>query len=880
MEAKSGRAARRTRRSIVVVAVTLLALTIPATSNASGAPPTAVNDAYTVAENSSLQPPAPGVLANDTDPENDPLTAAVVTPPANGLLTLNSNGSFTYQPNLNFSGTDQFTYVANDGTSNSNTATVTITVTPLNHAPIAQDQSVSTPEDTGLLIALHATDADNNPLTYAVASGVSHGALSCNTAGGCGYTPTAGFVGADSFTFTANDGQVDSNAATVSITVSKVNHPPVATNISLSTPEATATPIQLGATDPDGDPLTFSVVTPPAHGGVTGCAPTGACTYTPNANYVGADSFTFQATDNGTPPLSSNAAMVSIMVTNQAPVAGAFTFSTPFNVTLPVPAPGVLGLPTSDPNHDQMTASVAAMPSHGTLTMNSDGAFTYAPAHQFKGTDTFSYIATDSHGAKSAPATVTITVDIQGGTGPIDYVGTDGPDNFGLVSSSPRGAHIDLGGGSDTYGVYFGALHGLVQVADTGTTGLDTLNTYGTNGSDSIVVNGPNITDGAQRINYSGIEYLSVNGQGGNDSIVLGPGSFAGVRGITINGGGGSDSLVVQAGNRPAFLRGNTLTVAGWPPITLSGIDTVTINSTATPNAISSDGYWLFASDGGVFTFGNAKFYGSTGGLALHAPVIQMVRTPTSRGYWLLASDGGVFSFGDARFYGSTGGLALHAPIIQMIATPSGHGYWLLGSDGGVFSFGDARFYGSTGGLALHAPVVQMVPTLDGHGYWLRASDGGIFTYGDARFYGSTGAMSLSVPIIQMVQSPTGAGYWLLAANGAVFGYGAAGFHGATNTLSVSAPTVQLVPTPTGNGYWLLHADGSVFAFGDAGYYGSMIGHHIDAPIVQMIATPSGHGYWLLGSDGGIFTFGDAHFLGSTGGLHLHQPVLRMTISG
>jgi VCBS repeat-containing protein len=971
MEAKSGRASRRARRSLVVATLTLLALAIPGTSSASGAPPTANNDSYTVAENGSLTVAAPGVLGNDTDPESDPLTAAVVTQPANGSLTLNADGSFTYQPTANSSGSDAFTYVANDGTSNSAPATVNITITPLNHAPIAHNQSVSTPEGAAKSITLSATDADNDPLTYAVTSNVSHGSLNCSSTGSCTYTPTAAFVGSDSFMFTANDGQVDSNAATVSITISAVNHAPIATGEAVTTPEGTAASIVLHATDPDGDPLTFHAVTQPSHGSVTGCLD-GTCTYTPAANYVGADSFTFQATDNGTPPLTSNTATVSITVTavnhapvahdqaisliediprvfdlnatdvdgnaltyvvdtqpahgsvlcttaghctytpdlnsdaadsftwhandgtvdsntgtvsitvvpvNDPPTARPSTFSTPFNVTLSVPAPGVLAS-ASDPENDAMTASVKATPSHGALTMHSDGSFVYDPAPQFKGTDTFSYIATDSHGAKSAPATVTITVDIQGGTGPVNFVGTNANEERGFVSSLPRGLHADLRGGSDTYDVFFGALEGPVEIADSGTTGVDRLNTYGTNGGDGIIVDGGQINDGSEHLTYSGIEYLTVNGQGGNDSIVLGPGSFSGVRGISVNGGGGSDTLLVQAGDRPAVVRGNQIIVSGWPPITFSGIDRLTVNSTATPGGFASDGYWLFAADGGVFTFGNAKFYGSTGGLPLHQPVIQMVRTPTSHGYWLLASDGGVFSFGDARFYGSTGGLALHAAIIQMVATPSGHGYWLLASDGGVFSFGDARFYGSTGGLALHAPVVQMVSTFDGRGYWLRASDGGIFTYGDARFYGSTGALSLGVPIIQMVPSPNGGGYWLLAANGGVFGYGSAGFHGATNTLSLSATTVQLVPTPSGKGYWLLHSDGSVFAFGDAGYYGSMLGRHVAAPVVQMIATPSGHGYWLLGRDGGIFTFGDARFLGSTGGLHLHQPVLRMIVAG
>jgi hypothetical protein len=119
-------------------------------------------------------------------------------------------------------------------------------------------------------------------------------------------------------------------------------------------------------------------------------------------------------------------------------------------------------------------------------------------------------------------------------------------------------------------------------------------------------------------------------------------------------------------------------------------------------------GYWLVASDGGVFSFGDASFYGSTGAIRLAQPVVGMAPTPTGRGYWLVASDGGVFSFGDASFYGSTGAIRLAQPVVGMAPTPTGKGYWLVASDGGVFSFGDASFYGSTGAIRLAQPVVGM----------------------------------------------------------------------------------------------------------------------------------------------------------------------------
>jgi hypothetical protein len=119
--------------------------------------------------------------------------------------------------------------------------------------------------------------------------------------------------------------------------------------------------------------------------------------------------------------------------------------------------------------------------------------------------------------------------------------------------------------------------------------------------------------------------------------------------------------------------------------------------------------------------------------------VISMAATSTGHGYWLLASDGGVFSFGDARFHGSTGNLHLNSPVISMAAAPSGAGYWLVASDGGIFSFG-VPFYGSVPGLGLCHPAsgTQIRPSLTGHGYFVVARSGQVFGFGDAKAGDST----------------------------------------------------------------------------------------------------------------------------------------------
>ena len=246
-----------------------------------------------------------------------------------------------------------------------------------------------------------------------------------------------------------------------------------------------------------------------------------------------------------------------------------------------------------------------------------------------------------------------------------------------------------------------------------------------------------------------------------------------------------------------------------------------------------------------------------------------------SSGYWLVASDGGVFNYGGAQFHGSAGSLHLNAPMVGMAATPGG-GYWLVASDGGVFNYGNAVFYGSTGGLRLNKPVVGVAATPDGGGYWLVASDGGVFTYGDAVFYGSTGGLRLNAPIVAMAATPDGGGYWLVASDGGVFTYGDAAFHGSAGSLHLNASIVGMAATPDSGGYWLVASDGGVFTYGDAVFYGSAGGLRLNKPVVGM-ATPDGGGYWLVASDGGIFSYGDASFQGSTGGLRLNAPVVAAT---
>ncbi len=252
---------------------------------------------------------------------------------------------------------------------------------------------------------------------------------------------------------------------------------------------------------------------------------------------------------------------------------------------------------------------------------------------------------------------------------------------------------------------------------------------------------------------------------------------------------------------------------------------------------------------------------GSTSKIALNQPVVGMASTPSGNGYWLVASDGGIFTTGDALFYGSTGNIALNQPVVGMAATPSGNGYWLVASDGGIFAFGDAGFHGSTGNIVLNQPVVGMAATPSGNGYWLVASDGGIFAFGDAGFHGSTGNIVLNQPVVGMAAIPSGNGYWLVASDGGIFSFGDADFFGSTGNIALNQPIVGMAAIPSGNGYWFVASDGGIFSFGDALFYGSTGDITLDQPIVGMAAMPRGNGYWFVASDGGIFTYGGVRYL-------------------
>jgi VCBS repeat-containing protein len=351
------------------------------------------------------------LLGSDID--GDTLTYAIVKTPTKGTVTI-SGGTATYTPTANYSGTDSFTYKANDGTVGSAlpAATVSITVTAVNNAPTVSPINSTTDEDTAKAITLLGTDVDGNTLTYSIVTAPLHGEATVN-GGVATYTPTLNYHGVDSFTYKANDGTVDSLSATVALTVNAVNDVPIAMD---DTPAAinedtvlNGSSVLANDTDIDGDTLSVNTtpVDAPNHGTLVLQAD-GTYTYTPTANYHGTDSFQYEARD-GNGGTDTATVTVTITAVNDTPAA---VDDTPAAINEDTVLNGSSVL-ANDTDIDGDTLSVNTTPvdapDHGTLTLLADGTYTYTPAANYHGTDSFQYEVSDGNGGTDT-ATVTITI--------------------------------------------------------------------------------------------------------------------------------------------------------------------------------------------------------------------------------------------------------------------------------------------------------------------------------------------------------------------------------------------------------------------------------------------------------------------------------------
>ncbi len=368
--------------------------------------PVAVDDSYSTLEDTPLQVAAPGVLGNDSG--EGVLTAQLETGPANGSLTLNPDGSFLYTPAAGYSGSDSFTYKAASGGVESDAATVSITV---QDRPVAVDDSYSTLEDTPLQVAapgVLGNDSGEGALTAQLETGPANGSLTLNPDGSFLYTPAAGYSGSDSFTYKAVSGGVESEFATVTITVAREsNTAPVGYQDSATTDFNTPViiPVLENDVDADGDPLSVAAITIPPPNGTAAINPDNTVTYTPNPGFSGSDRFYYKATDGMD---LSNTTRVTVSVrSNKPPVAVVDYAKTVVNT------PVLIDIAANDYDVDgtvvRESVTVLTNPGRGgTVVNNGDGTVTFTPAADFKGFDYFYYNIKDDYGATSRSAKVTV----------------------------------------------------------------------------------------------------------------------------------------------------------------------------------------------------------------------------------------------------------------------------------------------------------------------------------------------------------------------------------------------------------------------------------------------------------------------------------------
>ncbi len=451
---------------------------LPITINTSGnTAPTTTPDVYNLTEDTPLTiNTVSGVLNNDNDPDNDSLTVILGSNPSHGTVTLNPDGSFTYIPQPNYNGTDTFTYIARDGHGGQTLETVTLNIAPDNDPPTGQNDNYLATEDQPLIIPaitgvlVNDSDPEADALTVASNTPPAHGVVTVNPDGSFTYTPANHYTGPDSFTYIVSDSHGGQSTVTVNLTVQGVNDTPTASDDPYSTNEDTPltvntlTGVLNNDHDLDGDTLTVNPTSLPSHGEIT-LNPNGSFTYTPQLDYNGLDSFTYQITDGhgGTANATVN---LTVNPTSDPPHAQDDTYTVNEDATLTVvPSAGVL-TNDNDPDGDTLTAHIISGPAHGTLTLNPNGGFVYIPHADFYGQDHFTYQTTDgSTPSNNAVARITVNPQPDAPTAndktlPISLGGTvHAPATSGLLSIP-----TDIDGQTLVASILSGPSHGTLTL--------------------------------------------------------------------------------------------------------------------------------------------------------------------------------------------------------------------------------------------------------------------------------------------------------------------------------------------------------------------------------------------------------------------------------
>lgn len=396
------------------------------------------------------------------DPEGDPISFNVTTNPSNGTLQLvaGSPGEYVYTPNAQFEGTDQFIVTISDGTL-STTRTVQVS-TGGNLPPVADaSQSVTLDEDTPTTIGIGASDPNNDNLTFTISALPSNGSAQPTANGSVLYTPAADFFGNDSFEVTISDGNGGSVVQTVDLVINSVNDAPEVDDVqSVTVLEGSPVDVNIGATDAEGDTLSYNITQNPNNGTVTDNGD-GSYTYTPSdGDFIGIDTFVVTVSD-GNGGNSSQEVRISFTADNDAPTVDATQ-----SVSTASSAPVNFTVDATDAEGDALRFAAASANSGTIVPGSTPGQFTYRPNQGFSGQDTFNILVSDGNGGVSTQA-VTVTV-----------APTSGEDSN--LTQAPDGAFLATSDDADV-------IRGTRQPS--GSTLNESDNIDGEGGFDTLVVN-------------------------------------------------------------------------------------------------------------------------------------------------------------------------------------------------------------------------------------------------------------------------------------------------------------------------------------------------------------------------------------------------------
>jgi len=576
--------------------------------------PDAVNDTATVAEDDPAT--VVDVLANDSDGSDDPIVVVDVTDPAHGTASVAVDGSnVTYEPDPDYSGADTFGYTIEAG-GDQTSASVDVTVTPVEDDPVADADSFTVAEDAGatpLAVLTGDTDPDGDALEIVDTIDGAKGTVAI-TGGGTGltYDPATNADGADTFTYTIDDGNGGQDTATVSVTIMASNDDPVADDDSIALAEdalATAVPVLSGDTDIDGDTLSITAKTDGAKGTVAITGGGTGLTYHPAANANGSDTFTYTVDDgNG----GQDTASVSVTITpvEDAPAADADSITVPEDAAATA-VPVLVG--DVDVDGDPLTITGATNGGKGVVTITGGGTgLTYDPATNANGADAFTYTVDDGHGGQDT-ATVSVTITPSNDVPSADNETLTINEDAAATAVPVLVGDVDIDGDALTITARTNGTKGVVTIT-AGGTGLTYDSNVNANGADSFTYT---ISDGhggtatgtvnvtitpvndaptaddetltvAEDAAATSVAVLTGDGDVDGDAIKISAKTNGTKGAVTITGGGTGLTYKPYIGfsGPDAF----TYTISDGHSGTATGTVTVTINGVNDPPTAGNDG--------------------------------------------------------------------------------------------------------------------------------------------------------------------------------------------------------------------------------------------------------------------------------------------------